>query len=112
MKKRLDLILNGKGGVGKSFFAVNFIQYLKDHSIKHVAIDTDNENSTLKRFHPESVFVDLSQASGIDRIFVEVSAHPLVVVDYARPAQHLSPQPNRPHHSFPRLERTRQKFSL
>ena len=25
--KRLDLILNGKGGVGKSFFAVNFVQY-------------------------------------------------------------------------------------
>jgi hypothetical protein len=81
MKKRLDLILNGKGGVGKSFFAVNFIQYLKDHSVKHVAIDTDNENSTLKRFHPDSVFVDLSKASGIDRIFLEVSAQPLVVVD-------------------------------
>jgi hypothetical protein len=79
--KRLDLILNGKGGVGKSFFAVNFIQFLKDHSIKHVAIDTDNENSTLKRFHPEAVFVDLSQSVGIDRIFVEVSAQPLVVVD-------------------------------
>ena len=31
--KRLDLILNGKGGVGKSFFAVNFIQFLKDKSI-------------------------------------------------------------------------------
>jgi len=25
MKKRLNLILNGKGGVGKSFFAVNFV---------------------------------------------------------------------------------------
>jgi hypothetical protein len=81
MKKRLDLILNGKGGVGKSFFAVNFIQYLKDNSIKHVAIDTDNENSTLKRFHPEAVFVDLSQPSGIDRIFVGLNSHPLVVAD-------------------------------
>ena len=30
IKKRLILILNGKGGVGKSFFAVNFVQYLKD----------------------------------------------------------------------------------
>lgn len=79
--KRLDLILNGKGGVGKSFFAVNFIQFLKDHSIRHVAIDTDNENSTLKRFHPEAIFVDLSQSSGIDRIFVEVSTQQLVVVD-------------------------------
>lgn len=81
MKKRLDLILNGKGGVGKSFFAVNFIQFLNDHSVKHVAIDTDNENSTLKRFHPDSIFVDLSLPSAIDRIFVELSGHPLVLVD-------------------------------
>lgn len=81
MKKRLVLIMNGKGGVGKSFFAVNFVQFLKDRSIKHVAIDTDNENSTLKRFHPEAVFVDLSQSAGIDRIFVEVGAKPLVIVD-------------------------------
>jgi len=49
MKKRLVLILNGKGGVGKSFFAVNFIQYLKDRQFPHVAFDSDNENSTLKR---------------------------------------------------------------
>jgi len=28
MNKRLNLILNGKGGVGKSFFAVNLVQYL------------------------------------------------------------------------------------
>ena len=34
MIKRLDLILNGKGGVGKSFFAVNFVQYLKDKNIQ------------------------------------------------------------------------------
>jgi len=26
-QKRIDLILNGKGGVGKSFFTVNFVQY-------------------------------------------------------------------------------------
>ena len=45
MKKRLVLILNGKGGVGKSFFAVNFIQYLKDRPFPHVAFDSDNENS-------------------------------------------------------------------
>src|SRR3954462_1299613 len=57
--KRLDLILNGKGGVGKSFFAVNFVQFLKDKGVAHVAIDSDNENSTLKRFHPDTRFLDL-----------------------------------------------------
>lgn len=81
MKKRLDLILNGKGGVGKSFFATNFVQYLKDCSTKHVAIDTDNENSTLKRFHPDAVFVDLTKPAAIDRLFSELESHPLVVVD-------------------------------
>ncbi len=81
MRKRLDLILNGKGGVGKSFFAINFVQYLKDRSVKHVAIDTDNENSTLKRFHPESLFVDLTKPTAIDRLFSELDSHPLVVAD-------------------------------
>ena len=42
--KRLDLILNGKGGVGKSFFAVNFVQFLKDRNIEYAAWDCDNEN--------------------------------------------------------------------
>jgi MinD-like ATPase involved in chromosome partitioning or flagellar assembly len=38
--KRLDLILNGKGDVGKSFFAVNFVQFLKDKDFTQVAIDS------------------------------------------------------------------------
>jgi cellulose biosynthesis protein BcsQ len=59
MQKKFNTIINGKGGVGKSFFAVNFVQYLKDNGIPHTAVDTDNENSTLKRFHPESLFLDI-----------------------------------------------------
>lgn len=81
MKKRLDLILNGKGGVGKSFFAVNFVQHLKDRRVKHIAIDTDNENATLKRLHPNSIFIDFSQPSALDPIFRELTGHALVVVD-------------------------------
>jgi hypothetical protein len=81
MKKRLDLILNGKGGVGKSFFATNLVQYLKDRSVKHIGVDTDNENSTLKRFHPESLFVDLTKPTAIDRLFSELDSHALVIVD-------------------------------
>ncbi len=34
---------------------------LKDKGIAHVAIDSDNENSTLKRFHPDTRFLDLSK---------------------------------------------------
>jgi hypothetical protein len=79
--KRLDLIINGKGGVGKSFFAVNFVQFLKDKGISHVAIDTDNENSTLKRFHPDSQFIDLSNERELDRVFDVLGKANLAVAD-------------------------------
>ncbi len=79
--KRLNLILNGKGGVGKSFFAVNFVQFLKDKDIKHSAIDSDNENSTLKRFHPETEFLDLADRRGLDSIFSALEKFNLVTVD-------------------------------
>jgi cellulose biosynthesis protein BcsQ len=81
MNKRLDLVINGKGGVGKSFFAVNFVQFLKDKSIGHVAIDSDNENSTLKRFHPEAGFLDLASRRELDGIFAALEKANLVVVD-------------------------------
>jgi len=79
--KRLNLILNGKGGVGKSFFAVNFIQFLKDKGIAHVAIDSDNENSTLKRFHPDTRFLDLEKRRELDGIFSALEKANLVVMD-------------------------------
>ncbi len=79
--KRLDLILNGKGGVGKSFFAVNFVQFLKDKGIAHIAIDSDNENSTLKRFHPDVQFLDLANQRELDGIFRSLERANLVVVD-------------------------------
>ncbi|MGA3008579.1 MAG: hypothetical protein ABSE59_11880 [Opitutaceae bacterium] len=79
--KRLDLILNGKGGVGKSFFATNLVQYLKDQSVEHIAFDTDNENSTLKRFHPEASFIDLAKPASIDGLFAGLDGQSLAVVD-------------------------------
>lgn len=81
MTKRLDLILNGKGGVGKSFFAVNFVQYLKDKNIKFIACDCDNENSTLKRFHEDAEFLDLAQPRGLDAMLRAFEKNDLVVVD-------------------------------
>ena len=81
MPKHLHIILNGKGGVGKSFFATNFVQYLKDRGVPHLAVDTDNENSTLKRFHPEVEFVNLAQVQEIDTIFALLEKTELLVVD-------------------------------
>ncbi|TLD71346.1 hypothetical protein FEM03_07390 [Phragmitibacter flavus] len=81
MSKRLVIILNGKGGVGKSFFATNLVQYFKDKKVPHQAIDTDNENSTLKRYHFEADFVDLNDPRGLDSLFAAVEASSLVVMD-------------------------------
>lgn len=79
--KQLILIINGKGGVGKSFFAVNLVQHLKDMCIEHCGIDTDNENSTLKRFHPDAEFIDLHEAQEMDQLFHALEQHDIVVVD-------------------------------
>jgi cellulose biosynthesis protein BcsQ len=81
MQKKFNTIINGKGGVGKSFFAINFVQYLKDDGIPHTAVDTDNENSTLKRFHPETLFLDIEDPIEIDSIFATLDKADLVVMD-------------------------------
>ena len=81
MQKKFNAVINGKGGVGKSFFAVNFVQYLKDNEITHIAVDTDNENSTLKRFHPEAVFLDIEELTEIDSVFATLDKTDLVVMD-------------------------------
>ena len=81
MPKQLNIIVNGKGGVGKSFFATNFVQYLKDQQIEHRAIDTDNENSTLKRFHREAEFINIEKVQEIDLLFSCLETSSLVVVD-------------------------------
>lgn len=81
MKKQLVIILNGKGGVGKSFFATNLVQYFKDHQVEHHAIDTDNENSTLKRFHGEAEFININNVQEIDALFAALEKSTLVVVD-------------------------------
>jgi hypothetical protein len=65
----------------KSFFAVNFVQYLKDNDIAHTAVDTDNENSTLKRFHPEATFLDIEDPTEIDSVFAALDQTDLVVMD-------------------------------
>lgn len=79
--KNLILVINGKGGVGKSFVAVNLIQFLKDQKVPHRGFDTDNENSTLKRFHPEAEFVDIGNGRELDRILSALDNHSLVVAD-------------------------------
>ena len=60
---------------------MNFVQFLKDKGITHVAIDSDNENSTLKRFHPDTRFLDLDNRRELDGIFTALEKANLVVMD-------------------------------
>ncbi len=46
-----------------------------------MAIDSDNENSTLKRFHPDTRFLDLDSRREIDGIFTALERANLVVMD-------------------------------
>ncbi len=81
MSKQINLVINGKGGVGKSFFATNFVQYLKDRGHIHRAIDSDHENSTLKRFHPEADFINLENRREIDAVFTTAEMCDLLLID-------------------------------
>src|SRR5207237_656361 len=45
------------------------------------AIDSDNENSTLKRFHPDAQFLDITSQRELDGIFRSLERANLVVVD-------------------------------
>jgi predicted transcriptional regulator len=58
-----------------------FVQHLKDRSRVHRAIDSDHENSTLKRFHPESDFINLEHRREIDRMFTAAESCDLLVID-------------------------------
>jgi adenylate kinase family enzyme len=79
--KRFILILNGKGGVGKSTFATHLVQFYKDLGAAHRSVDTDNENSTLKRFHPDAEFLDLSVPRGLDLLFELLQQTHTVITD-------------------------------
>jgi len=73
--------MNGKGGVGKSTFVINLVQHYKDLGLPHRSVDTDNENSTLKRFHNDADFVDLSLPRGLDLLIRLVEKTETVIVD-------------------------------
>src|ERR1700730_15696940 len=82
MNKQINLVINGKGGVGKSFFATNFVQYLKDCGIAHCANDKDHEDPTPKPFHPQSETSNPQHRRGIGRVFTTAESPDLLVIDF------------------------------
>ena len=47
----------------------------------HAFCRTDNENSTLKRFHPSAQFIDISESRELDDIFGAFGKVEVVIVD-------------------------------
>jgi hypothetical protein len=60
---------------------VDLGRQLWDRVVPHVALDSDNENSTLQRFHPDAGFIDLDQPRALDDMFRALDRTGLVVVD-------------------------------
>lgn len=62
---------------------VNLVQWYKDTERKFRCFDPDHTNSTLTRYHSESVFVDIRKPQSMDQIVEAVfrDGFPLVAVD-------------------------------
>lgn len=56
-----------------------------------MAMDTDNEISTLKRFHPNATFIDLDESRQLDATFAATEQADLLVVETVRDL--LTPSP-------------------
>lgn len=74
--KRLLILPQDKGGIGKSFVAALLFDHLSEHAVRLKTFDVDHANSTFNRLVPEAEFidtdVDLDKLAVLDRI-----VHPL-----------------------------------
>lgn len=79
--KRLILTAIDKGGVGKSFFCVRLIEWLREVRRSFIAFDPDYNNSTLTRFYPEAQFLNIGHSENLDLIVEALDATDVVLVD-------------------------------
>jgi len=79
--KRLIMVAIDKGGVGKSFFCIRFIEWLRMHGLSFAAFDPDYSNSTLTRFYPDARFLDIRHSENLDQIVEALDTSDLVLVD-------------------------------
>ena len=78
--RRLIITAGAKGGSGKSLTTAILHAWLQARKIRTVAIDGDNENSTLSRFLPESQYIDMREQTGIDSILAPITTEEAEVV--------------------------------
>lgn len=56
--KRLIVLAQDKGGIGKSFVATLLHDFLAERKVRLKAFDLDHANSTFQRYVPEAEFID------------------------------------------------------
>jgi cellulose biosynthesis protein BcsQ len=78
--RQLIITAGAKGGSGKSLTTTVLHAWLQTQKIRTVAIDGDNENSTLSRFLPESRFIDMREPAAIDSILSPITTEEAEVV--------------------------------
>lgn len=79
--RRLVLVAIDKGGVGKSFFCIQFITWLRSLRIPYTAYDPDHANSTLSRFIHDAIFLSSRHSENLDVLVEKLAETPIVVLD-------------------------------
>jgi hypothetical protein len=70
-----------KGGVGKSFFCIQMIGWLRSQKIAYSAYDPDHANSSLSRFIPEAIFINARHSENLDAMADRLQETPFVLLD-------------------------------
>lgn len=91
MKKVLNIVTGDKGGVGKSFLAINLGSYLMKRGIPFAGIDSDNSNSTFTRYFgkymekadtsSEFRYIDIKDKDNLDEVIQVLDQKDIVLLD-------------------------------
>ncbi len=79
--KHIVIVLNGKGGVGKSFFSVQFVQYLQRQGHPPLGHRYRQRELHPDPHHSEARFVELSETRQLDGLFSATDSANWVFVD-------------------------------
>lgn len=81
VEPRLVLVAIDKGGVGKSFFCIQLITWLRANNVPYTAYDPDHANSSLSRFIHDAIFINARHSENLDAMVDRLAETPVVVLD-------------------------------
>ena len=85
MKNKIFITLGGKGGVGKTIFAVLLADYLAKHEIPFLAFDCDTENvgkaAAFSSAYPAAEKVNLRSVADCDQLITRAAKSEITIAD-------------------------------